>query len=282
MPDQRLQLPTVTLCCVDTRSPKQAVHALQQCMQYVDFGRVLLISIADAAAHLPADGRIELTPIAPLSGIDAYSRFMLQELHAHIQTEHVLVVQWDGFVIDPTFWHDDYLQWDYIGAPWYHGRGDGPGYVGNGGFSLRSRKLLAATTQLSTLPGEPEDMTICVHQFYALHTQHDIQVAPVDLAQEFSCEYGTYRRSFGFHGMHVFARIMSASELRSWLQDATAEILVSAQARKLVKSLMQTSRLDEASQLIRMRRQLLGRTRDHYSLHARVLLRKLGRLIKRA
>lgn len=280
MPEKRLQLPTVTLCCVDTRSPLQAIHALQQCMQYADFGQVLLIGAADAAAHLPADGSISLTPIEPLCNIDAYSRFMLKELHAHIHTDHVLVVQWDGFIIDPAHWHDDYLKWDYIGAPWYHGAS--PGYVGNGGFSLRSRKLLAATPHLSTLPGEPEDMTICVHQFYALHTQHDIQVAPVELAKEFSCEYGTYRRSFGFHGMHNFAHLMSTSELRTWLHAAPAGILVSAQARKLVKSLMETHRPDEALHLIHLRSQHLGRTRDHYSLKARALLRKLGQLIRRA
>lgn len=280
MPDQKLQLPTVTLCCVDTRSPRQAIHALQQCMQHASFGRVVLIGTAAAAAYLPADGSIALAPIDALKDIDAYSRFMLKELHAHVKTEHALVVQWDGFIVDPAHWRDEYLQWDYIGAPWYPG--GGPGYVGNGGFSLRSRKLLAATPHLSAPPGEPEDMTICVHQFYALHTQHDIQVAPVDLAKEFSCEYGTYRRSFGFHGMHNFAHIMSPSELQSWLQDAPAEVLVSGQARKLVKSLMQTRRLDEALLLVRMRRQHLGRTRDHYSLKARVLLRKLGRWLKPA
>lgn len=250
-------------------------------MQHANFGRVVLIGTAEAAAHLPADGSIALAPIEALKDIDAYSRFMLKELHAHVQTDHVLVVQWDGFIVDPTLWHDEYLKWDYIGAPWYPG-GKGPGYVGNGGFSLRSRKLLAATPHLSTLAGEPEDMTICVHQFYALHTQHDIQVAPVDLAKEFSCEYGAYRRSFGFHGMHNFAHVMSAKELQAWLQGAPAAILVSGQARKLVKSLMETRRLDEALHLIRMRRQHLGRTRDHYSLKARVLLRKLGRLVKRA
>lgn len=280
MPDPRIQLPTVTLCCVDTRSPRQAVYALQQCMRHANFGRVLLIGTNSAAAHLPADGSIELDSIAPLSNIDAYSRFMLTDLHAHIQTNHVLVVQWDGFIVSPSHWHDEYLQWDYIGAPWYHG--GSLGYVGNGGFSLRSRKLLEATPHLNAPPGEPEDMTICVHQFYALHTQHDIHVAPVELAKEFSCEYGTYRTSFGFHGMHNFAHVMSADTLQTWLCDAPAEILVSGQARKLVKSLMQTHRLDEALQLIRMRRRHLGRTRDHYSLKARVLLRKFGRLLKRA
>ena len=56
-----------------------------------------------------------------------------------IKTEFMLGIHDDGFVINPNLWTDQFLKYDYIGAPWSHTI---PYYgqkyrVGNGGFSLR-------------------------------------------------------------------------------------------------------------------------------------------------
>ncbi|MDE1927981.1 MAG: hypothetical protein KGI36_12440, partial [Burkholderiales bacterium] len=110
----RLQLPQITLVAIDTRAPALAAQALRRSMAQADFGRVLLFAGAAAA---PGDG-IETVTIAPLrSGAD-YSRFVLRELPDHVQTSHVLVTQWDGFVVDAAAWSDEFLAWDYIGAVW--------------------------------------------------------------------------------------------------------------------------------------------------------------------
>lgn len=252
------------------------MYALQRSMQHIDFGDVILLGLASFADH-PAlsDGRIRLVPIQALTSIDDYSRFMLHELHQHIQTSHVLVIQWDGFITNPERWQDAFAEHDYIGAPWYHG--GHPGLVGNGGFSLRSQRLLQATRSIASPDGEPEDMTICVHRRAELEQCHGIRIAPLALAQAFACEYGPYRESFGFHGMHNFAHVMASDELRQWLDQAPASILKGQHARKLVKSLIATHRRADALYLLRLRRQLLGATRDHYVLTLRAMASTLRR-----
>lgn len=268
----RLKLPQVTLCCVDTRSVSLALWALQRCMQLVEFGEVLFMGPPPQAGGFTVPAGVRWVACAPLKGIEDYNRVMLRELVAHVRTSHVLVVQWDGFITHPQRWQGDFLQWDYIGAPWYHA--GHPGQVGNGGFSLRSRKLLQALLEVQVDLRRPEDMEICVHQQPLLTEQHQTRIAPLDVAQAFACEYGSYRPAFGFHGMHNFAHVLGKNELAEWLLGAPAEIVVHKHARKLVKSLMACGRTAEAIRLIRLRAVHLGWTWDQCLLLLRAHLHR--------
>lgn len=270
-----LLLPTVTLCCVDTRSVPQALEAIQKSTRAIRFGQVLFFGPSgDGHAHLAHQiPELEWRPVQPLRSIQDYNRFMLQELRPHIETDHVLVMQWDGFVSNPELWQDEFLNWDYIGAPWYHG--GQPGRVGNGGFSLRSKRLLDALACLELNTQVPEDMEICVHKKDVLTASHSIHIAPLDVAQDFACEYGVFRRAFGFHGMHNFAHIMAPGELSQWLTQAPSEILVHQHARKLIKALIEQRRTVEALDLLNRRRRLLGTSTDDWSLRTRAYLARL-------
>ena len=260
-----LHLPDVTLCCVDTRSVPQALHALRRCMDQVRFGRVLFLGPQRDAERHPLTEGVDWVPIPELKGIEDYNRIMLRELAAHIHTSHVLIVQWDGFITHPQLWRPDFLSVDYIGPPWYHG--GHPGMVGNGGFSLRSRRLLDALASLHDLDTrQPEDMVICVERRAELEQKHAIRFATLEMAQDFGCEYGDYRPSFGFHGMHNFARVLDERELAEWLNSAPQAIIVHQHARKLVKSLMACGRVTESVQLLRLRARHLGWTWDHCML----------------
>lgn len=263
-----LDLPDVTLCCVDTRSVPQALYALRQCMAQARFGRVLFLGPKpDASQGQPPDG-VDWITIPTLTGIQDYNRIMLCELAAHIRTSHVLIVQWDGFVTHPELWRQDFLSVDYIGPPWYHG--GHPGLVGNGGFSLRSKRLLDTVASLEDLDTvEPEDRVICVQRRDELEREHGIRFAPLEMAQDFGCEYGAYRPSFGFHGMHNFAHVMDETTLSAWLAQAPKEILSNKHARKLIKELMQTGRAREAKSLICQRSLVTGWTWDQFVLMAR-------------
>ena len=273
MTPRRLSLPQMTLCCVDTRSPAEAVHALRQSMRQVDFGRVLYLGPARARTMgLELDG-IELVAIEDLTSIEAYSRFMLHGLGPHIETSHVLVVQWDGFVTHPERWQAQFLDWDYIGAPWPRKR-QAPA-VGNGGFSLRSRRLIDALAQLPYDGSEPEDRVICVHWRETLEREHGIRIAPVGLAAEFSIEYGPWRPAFGFHGLHNFAHEMTAQELQDWLLSADDGLVLTRHGRQLVKALMGSGNPALALALLRRRSRHLGWTRDQLLLHLRARLQQL-------
>jgi hypothetical protein len=252
-----LDLPDVTLCCVDTRSVPQALFALRQCMTHARFGRVLFLGPKPEAHHGEPPADVNWHVIPPLHGIQDYNRIVLHDLRDLVQTSHVLIVQWDGFVTHPELWRPDFLSVDYIGPPWYHG--GHPGMVGNGGFSLRSKRLLETLASLENLDtAEPEDMVICVQRRSELEREHGIRFAPLALAQDFGCEYGDYRPSFGFHGMHNFAHVMDEPMLRTWLENVPADILAHKHTRKLVKELMRTGRAKEAAMLIRIRAKLTG------------------------
>ena len=97
----------VTLCCVDTRAPELALYAMRRSMRHMAFKRCVLIS-SSAARHLDLQG-IELIEIDALTSIDDYSQFVIKQLGRYIDSSHVLLIQWDGFVNDPTMWSDDFL-----------------------------------------------------------------------------------------------------------------------------------------------------------------------------
>ena len=268
-----LELPDVTLCCVDTRSVPQALYAVQQCLSVARFGRTIFLGPNPTELNITPPEGIEWITIPLLKGITDYNHLMLQGLAQHITTSHVLIVQWDGFITHPQLWLPEFMAYDYIGAPWYHG--GRPGYVGNGGFSLRSKKLLDALSKINTDSTEPEDHEICINRRAELERDHGIRFAPLDVAQTFSCEYGTYRPSFGFHGMHNFAHMLSPDKLSDWLATAPAEILINKHTRKLIKELMKTQRTAEAGLLLKKRARCLGWNSDHIVMSARIKLNHL-------
>ena len=130
----------------------------------------------------------------PLYSLEDYSRFIIKELEAHVKTSHVLVAQWDGYVLNPKAWKPEWLDYDYIGAPWKDG------ISGNGGFSLRSRRLLDALQDSRFGPPYyPEDEKICRDWRRELESEFGIRFAPTEIASEFSVEGGRYSGQFGFH-----------------------------------------------------------------------------------
>ena len=156
-----------------------------------------------------------------------YSRLCVEELTNFVQTDHVLCIQLDGFIINPDLWQDKYLAFDYVGAPWHSKKGRSfsePAVVGNGGFSLRSKKLLDATAKLKwhphwqgyDLPAEQwgnEDYFISVINRDTLDSQ-GIQFAPVDIARHFSVQKGDplghfniLSNVFGFHGVDLLGKV---------------------------------------------------------------------------
>lgn len=269
----RQPLPSVTLCCVDTRHAAQAWYALERSTHALSFGSVVFFCPHDWEPCGKHNPEIKQHPIPAIQSIEGYNRFMLQELAPHIDTSHVLVMQWDGFIADPKRWDDEFLSWDYIGAPWYHGGSSGS--VGNGGFSLRSRKLLNALAHLDHNDGEPEDMAICVTLRPRLEAEFGVKFAPLEVAQRFAHEYGPVIPAFGFHGMHNFAHVMSPDELRAWLATAPDDLLCTKHARKLIKTLMASRQAGEAQYIIQRRSATLGWTVDQCLLWLRTMAWRL-------
>ena len=72
--------------------------------------------------------------------------------------------------------------------------------VGNGGFSLRSKKLLEASASIPIQCNGPEDVFIC-NDNYDYFIKNGIKYAPVEIADKFSKDYSQCKNdTFGFHG----------------------------------------------------------------------------------
>jgi hypothetical protein len=148
-------------------------------------------------------------------------------------------VQWDGFVLHPDAWDDEFLEYDYIGAPWPHHPIEQA--VGNGGFSLRSRRLFEAMQDINFVPSHPEDLCICHHNRTMLENRFGIRFAPLDLAERFSYERARPReRTFGFHGFFNFPDFMPTEDLNDYLSEMTDDMLCNRDTRDLIARLART------------------------------------------
>jgi hypothetical protein len=119
-----------------------------------------------------------------------YSEFVLFCLHHFIETDYALIVQADGWALNQANWDDKWFEYDYIGGlthgalaegtffPWYKwvGKRD-PLVVQNGGFSLRSKRLLEAPSRYGIvrhIKGDfalnNEDIQLCCYMRPALES----------------------------------------------------------------------------------------------------------------
>lgn len=211
MPDDpRLALPQVTLCAVSSVNIAATVAAIEACRAHIAFGACKLLTDADV---LFLDPEVERVRIAALTSSRAYSDFLLRSLVDHVATPFCLVVQWDGHVVDAGRWRDEFLEHDYIGASWPQFAKDAWA-VGNGGFSLRSRRLMEACRAPGFVPRHPEDVAICRTNRAMLEAQ-GLSFAPRELADVFSAERaGDPSTAFGYHGAWLMPRVLGAE--RFW------------------------------------------------------------------
>jgi tetratricopeptide (TPR) repeat protein len=236
-----LELPGVTLCCVDTVNHALALRALRHCTVGIRFAQVRFIT--DRAIGQPG---IETRIISPLATRDAYSEFVLKSLSRHIETPHVLLVQWDGYVVNPGAWRSEFLDADYIGAKWYW-HTDGM-RVGNGGFSLRSRKLLEALQDPRVVLTEAEDVTIGRSARPLLEREYGIRFAPEALADVFAFEAAyPIGRPFGFHGLYNFCRVVPPNEIVELVRHFTPAIARSPQLAQLARNCLAMAQWNAAA-----------------------------------
>jgi hypothetical protein len=232
------RLDDVTLCCVDTAQPIAAARAVRVSTEQCAFAAAILFT--DREVDVPG---VEVRRIAPLDA-STYSRFMLRELVSHVTTPFALVVQWDGYVLSGTDWDNDFLEFDYIGAPWFwHPPGQ---QVGNGGFSLRSHRLLTMLANDDFPVGHPEDDLICRKWRPELEGR-GIKFADPGTAARFAFERDLIPGPrFGFHGMFNFWRTVSQSELANVLDLVSPSALGSREASELIVEYLARGRHQEA------------------------------------
>lgn len=175
-----LNLKNITLLGLDCINLDRLKIARDICVKDIEFGAVKLLT------SIESDDK-DVIKIDHIGSIDAYSEFMIRKLNPYVQTDFVLIFQHDGFILSANNWRNEFLSYDYIATPWIGYYQENPEHnVGNGGFSLRSKKLLEI---LATDPeikiGAPEDIIIS-RQFRAYLEMKGITYAPEEIAGKFA------------------------------------------------------------------------------------------------
>ena len=239
-------MPDVTLVAVTSVALRATIDALHASMREAQFAKVLLLS--DGSPPPDADAAIQWERIDPLKSRADYSRFMLRGLAAHIETGHALCVQWDGYVLSGAAWNPNFLDYDYIGAVWPQFR-DGHN-VGNGGFSLRSRRLLEACRDLPLDGSEVEDLVIgrtCRPQL----EEQGIRFAPEEIARAFAYERtSSSGREFGFHGAFNLVRLLGPKAAQDLFRGLERAMLAPSERAEIMRWALVRGRFRLAAEML--------------------------------
>lgn len=191
---KKIELPHITLVAVTSVKVQDTIKSIEKSCSGIEFGDVKLFT----SDNIVSD-KFKVIPIEKID-YEQYSKFIVYDLHKHINTDFALIVQHDGFVTGPDQWRDDFLNYDYIGAPWpfptdnfsYRDAFGNLIRVGNGGFSLRSKKLLSLPTELE-LEWKSYFGFFNEDGFFTCHNRHLFEkegcsFAPIEIAKYFSHE----------------------------------------------------------------------------------------------
>lgn len=173
-----MKLPNVTLCCIGSEKYReQQQKALDYSSSKIEFGAVKNI-------------------IVDTNTIDEWCEYVFYNLGDHIETEFVLLIHADGYVVNPEVWRDEWLKLDYIGAPFplptddfsYRDIYGNIQRVGNS-VSLRSKKLLDL----------PKKLGMEWKYFYGnCHEDGAISVNYRHIFEEHGCKFGTFEQALHF------------------------------------------------------------------------------------
>ena len=188
---------------------------------------------------------------------------MLYFLASFIETDFALCVQADGWVLSKEAWSDDFLEYDYIGAPnevglikpksesdpgfrfegmllrgnWEWMAEEDPINLLNGGFSLRSKKLLTTPRNIGipyTFDDHPirqnEDVQLCLFMRSQL-IDAGIKFPPISIAKKFAFEHFSgslhtsfdHAKFFGIHGSYM--RLVGYNQILLFTNNVNSEII---------------------------------------------------------
>ncbi len=200
-----IQLPSVSLVALSGigYQDKENAEAIKKSCEGIEFGEVKYIQLGQ------------------IKDIDSWNYAVIYELPKYIDTDYCLFIHGDGYVISPEIWQNDWLAWDFIGAPWplpvdtfsYLDEAGELVRVGNS-VGLRSKKLmdLVATRpkkwfweQKRRYGNTNEDGFITCHNRKWLESQ-GCKFAPLEVAKYFSKEHTIeenkdIEKTFMFHSL---------------------------------------------------------------------------------
>ncbi len=190
----------VTLVAIDTKRHSITASVVRDMLSRMTFDDIVICS-NEKNPWFGIEHRFLKTGEKMFQSMEEYSSFCITRLYeAYFTTSHILTIHYDGFVLRPEKWVDKWLDYDYIGSKWTY-----PDHfnVGNGGFSLRSTKLvniLAEDPRSVYSHHHPEDSKIGRDWRPWLESDYGINFASEYVADQFGFEqHAPNQPTFGFH-----------------------------------------------------------------------------------
>lgn len=195
----KLKLPNVTLAAMASVKLYETIKALEYSMQGIEFGEVVLIT---HRKPLGLPETITYKHTEKLTDIDCFNYKIVYELGDFIHTDYVLLIHYDGFVVHPEKWQEEFLKYDYIGSPWplperenhsYHDIYGNLCRVGNS-VSLRSKRLLDFPKKENLKWVRDwegfynEDIFLCCMNKHRIE-EAGMKIAPIEVARYFGHEH---------------------------------------------------------------------------------------------
>lgn len=231
----KINLSNITYCGIDGRIKSKFIQLMinqaEFANNYIDFDEIIILTPREN--HIDHEF-IRFIDIPQLHSINMYNQFVLGYLNNYIRSDYCLLFQWDGCISHPHLWTNDFLKYDYIGAPWsqniqeqlnkliieFQLDAEALFYVGNGGFSLRSKRLLKECQILfnnNRYLKHSEDILIGI-VWRQILINKGYKFADIDTAKKFSIEYSIepdhkYLNSFGFHHLNNLNKFISETKL---------------------------------------------------------------------
>lgn len=208
----------ISTCCIDERI-ESTINAINYCCRNIKFNDVKMFS----HKAMSDTKKIKHIKIGKLD-LAGYNQFTIRKLNEYVDSDYVLIIQDDGFIVNHKMWSDEFMEYDYIGAYWkWFNSGN---KIGNGGFSLRSKRFIDVSSSLDYYPyvfsneakryyNVPEDVFLCRDR-YKIMIRHNIKYATKQISERFSTEKMTKENKFKTFGFHGKRNTLYINRARKW------------------------------------------------------------------
>lgn len=246
---------SMTVAIIGNTNHKLMEFALEKTIQSVPYDEILVFSDRE----LILSKEYKFVKIKNPFGLHDYMVLASYEMNSHIDTDHVLLIQYDGFAAQKDNWRSEFLEYDYVGPlinPFHppvlhrliHFKNlakddlrkqfekileEKKWIGGGGGFSLRSKKYLQKISEndgknfpIGLFFGDNQKYfwscdDVILHYFEEEKIKKaELKIAPVGTSLNFAAEIATsFNFSLGFHGWQNSPLFLSENELIFFMEN---------------------------------------------------------------
>ncbi len=206
------QLDRVTMIAFDGgQCPELTALAVDDSMDQVDFGAVVVC----APEPIPTRHNCDFVKKGPWPDRYECTKFQWYEIPEIVQTEFFLLVHYDAWILDGSLWEQQFLDYDYMGAPWWYDDLN----VGHG--TLRSIRLMRFLAEnRNRLPIEHPEDNVLSRRYRPALEEEGFRWPTEQVASRFMLECtrpSLDSKHFMFHDVFNFPAVLTGERLEQRL-----------------------------------------------------------------